>query len=462
MFGNSFYFYLLKFIRVILFVLLITVFPFKSFSQGLIPLSKEEYDKIPSVKIENQLGFVDSTPDSYSLEKYVPKVQRQRGNSCVGFAYLYYGLSTQYNAKLKITNPIDKIAHSFDPYYAYNLLSSEFDECIEPIIPTKALELLKKKGAKKKFYSPHIECFTTENSSDNYIDKYTKPYSIDAYHKVSSTDEAKVIISIQNKPVIFGMFTTKSFFNVGDNGYYALTDQESMHIKKTYEKWDEGTLSKYEQDIFIQEYLPHAMTIIGYDDNKFGGAFRVVNSYGKDWGDKGYFWLKYKDFKTLTTGVFTLDLSSDINYNKNPQFNFDGYQRVTEGMDLKEGESYEGFLYGGKRNGIGIDSWTNEESKRFSAIGNFENNIPNGFFTFILSEEEYIIGNYIDGEYVNMQAVPMPFYNNEDEKGEKNETLEKAEKQRQEFIAYMEKKYGKTLKLPSKDTILTKSRTRQE
>jgi len=40
----------------------------------------------------------------------------------------------------------------------------------------------------------------------------------------------------------------------------------------------------------------HAMAIVGYDDNKYGGSFRVLNSWGTDWADGGYVWVKYKDF----------------------------------------------------------------------------------------------------------------------------------------------------------------------
>lgn len=35
----------------------------------------------------------------------------------------------------------------------------------------------------------------------------------------------------------------------------------------------------------------HAMCMVGYDDSK--KSFRVVNSWGKNWGDKGFGWISY-------------------------------------------------------------------------------------------------------------------------------------------------------------------------
>ena len=35
----------------------------------------------------------------------------------------------------------------------------------------------------------------------------------------------------------------------------------------------------------------HAVTIVGYDDNR--GAFKIRNSWGTSWGQKGYFWIDY-------------------------------------------------------------------------------------------------------------------------------------------------------------------------
>jgi hypothetical protein len=52
----------------------------------------------------------------------------------------------------------------------------------------------------------------------------------------------------------------------------------------------------------------HAVTIVGYDDNKvYGvgpaekGAFKLANSWGTNWGNRGFFWVSYEYFKTKGT-----------------------------------------------------------------------------------------------------------------------------------------------------------------
>ena len=41
----------------------------------------------------------------------------------------------------------------------------------------------------------------------------------------------------------------------------------------------------------------HAITVIGYDDLKYGGAFEIMNSWGVNWGNMGFTWIRYADFK---------------------------------------------------------------------------------------------------------------------------------------------------------------------
>jgi hypothetical protein len=39
----------------------------------------------------------------------------------------------------------------------------------------------------------------------------------------------------------------------------------------------------------------HAFTVVGYDDNKLGGALELQNSWGTEFGDQGFIWIKYED-----------------------------------------------------------------------------------------------------------------------------------------------------------------------
>lgn len=43
----------------------------------------------------------------------------------------------------------------------------------------------------------------------------------------------------------------------------------------------------------------HAYAVLGYDDAKYGGAFRIPNSWGTRWGQRGYCWVSYDDMAEL-------------------------------------------------------------------------------------------------------------------------------------------------------------------
>jgi aminopeptidase C len=51
----------------------------------------------------------------------------------------------------------------------------------------------------------------------------------------------------------------------------------------------------------------HALVVIGYDDNK--QAFQLMNSWGKEWGQDGFIWLKYKEFVRFAKYGIVLHLS---------------------------------------------------------------------------------------------------------------------------------------------------------
>ena len=43
-------------------------------------------------------------------------------------------------------------------------------------------------------------------------------------------------------------------------------------------------------------YGGHAMCVVGYNDERAGGAFEVINSWGRKWGNGGFMWIPYRSF----------------------------------------------------------------------------------------------------------------------------------------------------------------------
>tara|TARA_B100001250_G_scaffold300555_1_gene262240 strand:- start:2124 stop:3365 length:1242 start_codon:yes stop_codon:yes gene_type:complete len=362
-------------------LLLFLFIAFSSYSQGLKLINEIDLNELPTIN-DDALGFVSNLPSSYSFEKYVPPVMTQKGASCVGFASLYYGLSTMYNIKFNITESTKKFSHSFDPYFIYSIIKSiEGKDCEEGSYFNEALDLLKKTGAKKMLYPPFLVCNSSwDEEKFAKVFPYSKPYSIENWGaaKVDNDgflEKAKKAIYFDH-PLIFGIGLTKSFYSLARSNN---TTSSSS-----------GLWSPSDDE---QRSGGHAMTIVGYDDYKFGGAFRVVNSWGKDYGDNGYLWIKYSDFIQNVKATYIFFIDEEIDGSKNPQIDKDNYQRV----DYDYKYSMEGQLEYKKFNGYGI--YHSQENKT-SYIGNFTNGNMDGYFLMVnkdgLFESTIRNGEFID------------------------------------------------------------------
>src|SRR5262249_14337556 len=69
----------------------------------------------------------------------------------------------------------------------------------------------------------------------------------------------------------------------------------------------------------------HAVVMAGYDDDK--QAFYVRNSWGYDWGDRGYVWIGYQSF---IDGKMVNDV--DAAYYFDVDFNLDAAERLISTM----------------------------------------------------------------------------------------------------------------------------------
>ena len=84
-----------------------------------------------------------------------------------------------------------------------------------------------------------------------------------------------------------------------DKAEYQNTDELKSWIYAGYPLWFAANVEDNFQDLKAGEVWKssagtaggHAMVLVGWDDAK--NAFKVANSWGTDWADKGYGWIDY-------------------------------------------------------------------------------------------------------------------------------------------------------------------------
>ena len=360
-------------------VYLISLLSFSVFSQGLVLSTSDEMNQIELYDTES-LGFAIDAPSSYSLERYVPEVVEQDGGTCVGYAAFYYGLSTMYNERFGVTSSKGKLAHSFDPNFIYSIIQNQIDyNCDEGLHFYEAFDLLKRIGAKKLFFTPFVDCNSTWNNSllDN-LAEYTLPYAIEEYYHFKLDNPGLIEnmkSAISNNHPLFGAFnfvnSLYSFSSDNPNG----VDYTGLWTPNQYEEIDGG----------------HAMSIVGYDDYKYGGSFRVVNSWGKNYGDNGYIWMRYSDFKKFAKEIYFFVLNEGImNSGSNPQIDINNYTRI----NLDRGGNYEGQYSFREFNGLGILS---NSRNNWYVIGDFTPEL-NGSIIYI--DDDGIFTGYAENDKI--------------------------------------------------------------
>lgn len=356
-------------------VLIILLFLNNSNSQGAKLMSEEDLNNIEKFNPQD-FGFAGVLPSYYTMEKYVPPVADQgQYSTCVGFSAVYYALSTMYNIEFNYTSFQDRYAHAFDPYFIYSIINNNYDnECDEGLYVSEAVENLKSIGTKKRWLPPYTRCNTDwTNDKILKVRSYTIPYKLTGYkrHDPESIGSIKYALSI-NKPITALFALTDSFESKpGSNNSYGVGSDGL---------WDPNTSES------VTGY--HAMTIIGYDDYNFGGALRLVNSWGKDHGDDGYLWIKYSDFKNFCKRAFSYsaDFSQNFDYRTN-------FRRYKLDSGIYEGEYYsEGF------EGYGIWYSNSSDTYYFGYLdkdGNWDG--PH----VRLTPEEFLYGKYKNGQFID-------------------------------------------------------------
>lgn len=224
-------------------------------------------------------------PESVSLEKYCPERLNQGAQgSCVAWSSAYAARTIQES----IFQNVQPNNVRFSPSYLYNQIALE--NCQGAYIHN-AMELMQKQGLAKFEDFPYNENDCEHVPNKSLIEEASQ-YKTRGYNRLTKNgdDYTLDLLAIkqnlaQGAPVVIGMMVGRSF----------------MQPMLGRDIWTPD-----EEDYSLRGMGGHAMCLIGYDDIKFGGAFQIMNSWGKEWGKNGIAWVRYDDFKHFAKEAYGL------------------------------------------------------------------------------------------------------------------------------------------------------------
>jgi len=265
----------LKFILFLLLFAVSAVFgqPDQSYIKGAI-FDEEAYNQLPR-KAALATRSYEGLPRSFSLKQFAPLPGDQTDyGTCVAWASAYAARTISESVALDRKNQTETTENVFSPAYVYRNIRPNDPEGRQGAQIYSALNLLRDSGAVKML---DIERSVALPRVDLSLYKDSKRYPIAGYVTLFSREDKQKPALItrmvkkslaEGKPVVVGMNTPDSFL-------------EARNVWHPNE--DPGNF-----------YGGHAMCVVGYDDNR--GAFELINSWGRKWGNGGFIWVPYSVF----------------------------------------------------------------------------------------------------------------------------------------------------------------------
>jgi hypothetical protein len=199
--------------------------------------------------------------------------------SCVGWSVAYALKSYQEREEMDwpLTGSDGAVdpRHVFSPAFIYNQVNGGRDGgCTIP----DALDLLHEKGAATLADMPYADKDCRRRPSAATAEN-ARRYRIDYWRQVNAGDVMEVKAQLNaGYPVVIGATV--------DQGFAAARSGETW-------KADKG-----------KRLGGHAMVLVGYDDARH--AFKLINSWGRSWGDGGYGWVDYDHFRRVVDEAFVV------------------------------------------------------------------------------------------------------------------------------------------------------------
>ncbi|MGF1527650.1 MAG: SUMF1/EgtB/PvdO family nonheme iron enzyme [Candidatus Competibacterales bacterium] len=264
----------------------------------------EESLPVTTLFVESDAVLGSSRPVRVDLSSSFPPPGAQgRQFSCVAWGATY-AIKTYYEKIERGWDLLDEQGQLiedrvFSPAFNFNLHKSQTGgRCGEGVLAREILDLLKNVGAVTLSQMPYDptdpEGCTMEPSPE--VASVAAQEKILGWGRVPVAENRRLQLSdikgllARGDPVLIGMQLYQSFEDFfGFEGLLGAT---------------------YAPDTQRESYLgDHAAVVVGYDDER--GAFRVMNSWGQDWGEDGFFWFPYQAFEALVGEAYVIHNDSD-------------------------------------------------------------------------------------------------------------------------------------------------------
>jgi C1A family cysteine protease len=271
------------FVLVLLFFISQLAFSQFNYPSGLLPADKEKYNTLPKFEVSTR-GEVSSSMDF--SKQFPPPGQQGNQNSCAAWAVAY--VMSYLDNSDKSVYPEDFTSADYDkiysPSFLYNLVNQGYNFGV-PF--EKIFYVAKSFGCVKLKDLPYNEKDFCHEPGKELIKKaYNNRIKEWYIGSTIGTDNFKMTIG-EGYPIIIGVAIDKNFVETGTN----------------YNSTDPYIWKAYKEEICLNIGY-HAMVITGYDDTK--NAFKVLNSYGKEWGNNGYVWISYDFIGTCVKEAYII------------------------------------------------------------------------------------------------------------------------------------------------------------
>lgn len=201
-----------------------------------------------------------------------PIANQGNEGSCVAFSCAYGARSIEQYYRTNATS-YNVATNLFSPEYVYNQTKFSAD-CNSGTAFTLVLGLMKNKGVATWESMPYSDLNGCSLLPTANQDANAASYKIISYSKIINSDQIAIKTMIYNHhPLMINIIMDNSFINATPGFIW---------------RNNSGSGS-----------MPHALIICGYDDSKH--AYKVMNSFGTNWGDAGYSWIDYDYFPLVSS-----------------------------------------------------------------------------------------------------------------------------------------------------------------